>query len=632
MNFQNRVLFSLDKVVLTAFLGGSFIYLNFSSEWEMVFAQSSVSMWGVLAITLGYWLASSLPTAWSWQPWNYRVHWWAISLPLLLFWVLYHQLLSAWWTADDPALLEYIHEVKPWTMLVSKTRDLFYAPLQPLSWSWDYHFFGLQPSGFYWHHLLSFSLVILLAYSVLSQFFPPLLASMIISLFITMVPTAHVAHHLMLRHYLEGFGLALLATGCYLRAIQAASRFYNPWAVIGSIGYLGASLAKEIYVPLPVILLTLPRGTFLQRLRQLWLWLVAILIYIGLRLYSMGWEDLLASYPERSTGWQDVLNLPTAYIKSMGWQTSWQWLPVGAVMVVLLIWIKQQPYSLGISSIVWLVAVLGPLLPILWRLIDLKYYWFMVAFLTSLACGLVWLQFNRWLTSRQWCAFFINAWFFAVFFANLLPTQREQFWLYQDKTIRHLQGQFLLNSDFQQTVLIDKDYYAAQSVVNLRKKILGQFPGPNWCPVDDCYCSLLYPGYTSWRYLNGQWQVEVLSPDNRCGKQAELSLQITLTSSTQLRWQLGPYTEQQGTYSAWVVAASEDFDLYRLPRVIPAQGLYTFEQKLTMPIKVLVKYQSLEGWDTYTPFLVVDPQQVNAQGVVEVNWHRLAQPANFQQM
>ena len=237
MNFKNRVSFSLDKVILAIFLGGSFSYLNFSTEWVTVFAQSSVSMWEVLAITLGYLLASSLTTAWSLQPLNCRIHWLVMSLPLLLFWVLYHQLLSAWWTADDPALLEYIYEVDPWTMLVSKTRGLFYTPLQPLSLGLDYHFFGLQPSGFYWHHLLSFSLVLILAYGVLSQFFPPLLASMVISLFIIMVPTVHIAHHLMLRHYLEGFGLALLATGCYLRAIQIASRVYNPWTMIGSICY-----------------------------------------------------------------------------------------------------------------------------------------------------------------------------------------------------------------------------------------------------------------------------------------------------------------------------------------------------------------------------------------------------------
>ena len=629
MNFKNRVSFSLDKVILAVFLGGSFSYLNFSTEWVTVFAQSSVSMWEVLAITLGYLLASSLTTAWSLQPLNCRIHWLVMSLPLLLFWVLYHQLLSAWWTADDPALLEYIYEVDPWTMLVSKTRGLFYTPLQPLSLGLDYHFFGLQPSGFYWHHLLSFSLVLILAYGVLSQFFPPLLASMVISLFIIMVPTVHIAHHLMLRHYLEGFGLALLATGCYLRAIQIASRVYNPWTMIGSICYLGASLAKEIYVPLPVVLFTLSRGTFPQRLRQLWLWLVAAAIYTGLRIYSMGWDNLLASYSEQSTDWQDVLNLPMAYIKDMGWQAHWQWLPLGAVIVMLLIQIRQQPYSLGIFSVVWLIAVLGPLWPVLWRLIDLKYYLFMVAFLTSLACGLVWSQFNRWLIALQWRTFLINAWFFAIFFANLLPTQREQFWLYQDKAIRHLQGQFLLNSDFQQTVLIDKDYYAAQQVVNLRKKILGQLPGPSWCPVDDCYCALLYPGYTGWRYLNGQWQVEVLSPDNRCGKQANLSLQITLASPTQLCWQLGPYTEQQGTYYAWVVTAKESFNLHISPRTIPSQGLYTFEQELTEPIKVLVKYQSLEGWYTYTPPVVVDPKQVNAQGVVAVNWRHVAQPGKF---
>lgn len=632
MNLKENTTFFLDKVIFIPLLVGICIYLDSSTDWHPVFVQSGVSILGIFTIALGYLLASSISAVWVLQPLNHRVHLWMMGLPLLLFWILYHQVLSTWWTADDPALLEYIHEVGPLTMLFSETRGLFYAPLQPLSLALDYSFFGLQPSGFYWHHLLSFSLVVLLIYAILSQFFSPLLASMMVSLFISMVPSAHVAHYLMVRHYLEGFGLALLATGCYLRAINAP-RFYNLWAIVGSILYLGASLAKEIYVPLPMILLTLPRGTFQQRLYHLWPWLIATVIYTGLRIYSVGWDDLLASYPERSTHWQDVLDLPMYYIECMGWRTSWQWLVLGTVVIVLLIRMRHRPYFLGISSVVWLIAVLGPLWPILWRLVYLenyslllKYYLFLVAFLTTLACGLAWSQLAQWLKTSRWRTLLINIWFFSVFFANLMPTQRDQFYLYQDKNIKYVESQFLLNNHLKEAVLIDNDYYAAQHVVNLRKKVLGQIAGPVWCAVDDCHCSLLYPGYTSWKYLNDQWKTGILSPDKHCGREVNLSLQITLVSPTQLHWQLGPYTGKQGTYYVWAVAIEEKFNLsYISPQPIPSQGLYTFEQALTQPIKVLVKYQSSEGWETYTPVLVVDPKQANAQGIVEVNWHRSTQ-------
>jgi len=620
MNFKTILSFStVSKIIPIIFLVTIFTYLNSSTYWVNLFTQSSVSIWALFGIMVGHWLVSFLPSVWSPSPQNVRVHLWALSLPLLLFWILYHQILYTWWTADDPALLEYIHDVSPWHHLVNKTRGLFYTPLQPLSLGLDYYFFGLQPSGFYWHHLLSFSLVLLLAYWVLKQFFPPLLASMTVSLFVVSVPTAHAAHYLMLRHYIEGLGFALLATWCYLRAVNHSQNTRHFWASIGSLWYLVACLAKEIYIPLPFILLTLPVSVFQQRLRQLWPFLITVVVYTGLRLYSVGQEDLFASYAERSTNWQDVLNLPAIYLKDMGWQSSWQWLPWGAVMVILLGLIWQKPYSLGAPMLAWLIAIVGPLWPILWRLIYLKYYLFMVAFLTSLACGLVWTHLNSRLIASPWRSLLINTWFTVLLFVSLLPTQIDQSELYLEKQARQVQGQFLWYNHTPQTVLID-DYYCAP-LVNLRKKILNQPSGPNWCLVADCSCAVLYPGYTAWHYVNGQWQTQLLSPE-QCGEMVALSLRVTLSSSSKIHWQLGPYTDSQGQYYVWVANHEEDLNLQVPPLPIPPQGIYTLTSKLVAPLKVLIKYQSSKGWITYSPPLVIDPKQVSVQGVVEVNWQR----------
>lgn len=624
MNFKTMLSFSsISKIIPIIFLVTFFIYLNSSTYWVNLFTQSAVSIWAIFGIMVSYWLVSFLPSSWSLSPKNVRVHLWALSLPLLLFWVLYHQILYTWWTADDPALLEYIHEVSPWHILVNKTRSLFYAPLQPLSLGLDYYFFGLQPGGFYWHHLLSFSLVLLLAYGVLKHFFPPLLASMMISLFIVSLPIAHAAHYLMLRHYIEGLGFALLATWFYLRAVNFSQNSRSSWAFIGSIWYLGACLAKEIYVPLPIILLTLPISVFQQRLRQLLPFLITVVVYTGLRLYSVGWEDLFSSYSERSTHWQDLLNLPAMVLEHIGWQHSWQWLPWGAVMVILLGLVWQKPYSLGVPMVVWLIAVVGPLWPVLWRLIYVRYYLFMVVFLICLACGLVWSHLNSRCTSSPGRSLLINLWFFALLLINLLPTQVDQYWLHLDKQARQVQGEFLLYNHSPQTVLLD-DHYSAPNLLNVRKKVLGQFSGPKLCPVADCYCTWLYPGYTAWHYFNGQWQTQLLSPE-QCGKMVALSLRVTLSSSSQVHWQLGPYTKSQGQYYVWVANHEADFNLQVPPPPIPPQGTYTFTPKLVAPLKVLIKYQSSEGWVTYSPPLVIDPKQVNVQGVVEVNWQRSAQ-------
>src|SRR5258708_15211819 len=79
-------------------------------------------------------------------------------------------------------------------------------------------------------------------------------------------PALSVIPVLMLRHYIGGALLAMVATILFVRAIRAES---TSMAVASAIVYFLAAGTKEIYVPLPALLLVIPEGTWRQRIRML---------------------------------------------------------------------------------------------------------------------------------------------------------------------------------------------------------------------------------------------------------------------------------------------------------------------------------------------------------------------------
>ena len=164
--------------------------------------------------------------------------------PIILMWIFYHQAQQAWWLGDDPVILQSVieHGILPHFYNSDVWRSLNASNLMPwltLSLGIDWYLFGLEPKGFYVHHLISFSIVLLIAYIFLRLFFSALVCSIVLSIFVLSVPSANIAQFLMVRHYLEGLGLSLLAILCYLKASE---KFM--WALLGSMFYLLATTAK----------------------------------------------------------------------------------------------------------------------------------------------------------------------------------------------------------------------------------------------------------------------------------------------------------------------------------------------------------------------------------------------------
>jgi hypothetical protein len=618
--------------VLSA-LGIAFWLINASPQWTAIFSLLNVSLWAILGfIVLFFWL-SQLSLAWQfpnkvscdYNESSYLIHFFAASLPVLLFWLLYHQVLDAWWSFDDPCILEYLHDIGPFAGFfdpAKKSSPFFYTPFQYLSLGLDYQFFLFNPYPFYWHHLLSFTLVLLLAYAVLSRFFAPLLASMIVSLFVVSVPTSQVVHHLMVRHYIEGLAFALIATWAY---VQAVKQNQWGWAGFSSLFFLLACLAKELYVPLVIVLVSLPVGVIKVRLRLLLPFVIATLLYVVLRVYMLGLSNIATSYPEQSTAWQDILNFPITYFNIMGWQAIWQWFPVIGVVVVFTIAIWQKPRSLGLSSLIWFIAIFAPLIPILWRLLYINYYLLVFGFLFCIACGIAFKQVTEFLVHSSWRNTIINLWFFTLLLASLLPTQVEQVRLQKINQQEKTQGEFLLYALSPNTVLI-YNYHCGANLVHLRKKVLARTEGVHHCQKEDCLCTTQYPGYTATQYINEQWQTKILSPAECENTKEDLSVVISLTPPHNVTWHFGPYPQGQGQYYVSILMTDRNAKSNAIFSPLPAQGTNTLAQPVSNPVRIVVKYVAPQGWETYSAPLLLDPAQVNDQGVVEVVWQRSLKP------
>jgi hypothetical protein len=214
--------------------------------------------------------------------------------------LLYSAILGLWWTNDDFFQMRYVltHRPLDYTFRPAVWRELPFQMLTPLlflSLHLDLGLFGLAPGGFYLHQLLALSLAAAAFYLLLRLWLPRLLSFAGGVLFLAGAPVAATAGPLMCRHYLEGAGLGLLSTWSLVCAVRVEGRTqgraWTLWqgvALVSALLYLLASLAKEVFVPLVLVLLVLPEGRWRERVRLALPHLAALAVYIGYRIYMLG--------------------------------------------------------------------------------------------------------------------------------------------------------------------------------------------------------------------------------------------------------------------------------------------------------------------------------------------------------
>ncbi|MDP7089351.1 MAG: hypothetical protein QGG20_06360 [Dehalococcoidia bacterium] len=548
----------------------------------------------------------------------------AILLPLLLFWNIYAHILGNWFSYDDTDILHYVDVIGPFAGFYSpELKYNFFTPMQQLSLRMDYFLFGFDPSGFYWHHLISLTLMLLLFYRVLRFFVAPIYASMIVALFVVALPTAQITNWLMVRHYVEGLVFSLLSLLAFEAALRT-NRFH--YALLGGLLYFLASISKETYVPLLLILPCLPLGSITQRLRFTVPYLVMAAIYTLMRVYMLG-DELLTGYNSQVTTLGDFAAFPENLADKMGWRHWWQ-VPILLILAGGLLLVVHHHWKISFSLIIaLLVATLFPLIPVIGRLTLFAYYLFLVCLVFSIATMFGMNALTEKLAHLEWQRPAILGFFLIVLVSNLIPTQLEQARLKAALAEQRIQEEFLLQYEDDNAVII-YDSYIADDLVHFRQQNTALDDNLKWCSRNDCLCAQQYSELNALAYESNQWvgtplssaSCSTLEPDRN------LTARFTITLPDKLAWELGPYSPSEGSY--FIAASMDEFSNQpAIPKIIPvpATGIFDFCcSPFAKPFTWTVHYMSTEGWELVSEPIQLNANTVNSEGIGQIVWERAA--------
>ena len=214
----------------------------------------------------------------------------AALLLLLVCFGLHRSALSGGWQFDDGAHLLMAAKYAPWQyfFVPEVMLESTYAHITP--WNVFFYemglpFFGLNPVGHYVHLLLVLWGVAYATFFLLGEWLPKPYALFGAVLFLAMPPVAGVAQMLMVGHYVYGLLFTVLALLAFNRAVLTGQTRY---ALLTAGLYALACLCKELYVPLPAVLLFLPVKTWQLRLRSLLGVAVVAVAYVGFRWWVLG--------------------------------------------------------------------------------------------------------------------------------------------------------------------------------------------------------------------------------------------------------------------------------------------------------------------------------------------------------
>lgn len=242
----------------------------------------------------------------------------------------------------DPPTLKAVsaYALTPWNLLV---------------YSIGVALFGLDPAWHHFHLLVVVTACGFLTYWFLHLWLSPAMSLLGALLFLSGTPVMFISHEIMSGHYLYGLLFTIAASLCFVQAVRSGR--WLP-AAASALFFLLACACKEVFVPLPVVLLFLPEGRLVERLRaSASLWLV-VGGYFGWR-----WEvfegHLLGP---RGVGIDATVALRQfARIPSLLFGALWI-LPGAALALAL--WRASARGSTAVFALVLAGVLLAPLLPV----------------------------------------------------------------------------------------------------------------------------------------------------------------------------------------------------------------------------------------------------------------------------
>ncbi len=514
-----------------------------------------------------------------------------LLIPLLIS-ILYYPVWQGNWTWDDPSILKHAVQYSPREYFTQPEawRDLSPANLTPwmsLSFDLDLSLFGLEPQGFYAHQLLALLWVGLALFAVLNLWLAPTWSLAGVLLWLCSAPVQTLVLQLMTRHYLEGLGFALLALWFYVKAVRD-SRWL--WAGFGAFFYALACTAKEVYVPLLLLLPWLPESHFLQRLRYLLPLVLLAAVYVLWRFYMLGSSGGYGA----PINWLVAPALPVSILHALLGQTLFSWIAIGLLVLALFYALWQQ------IAVRWLLPlllflVLAPLLPVQHFLTNADSYRLLILPSVVFSAGLVLIlsRLDGFYKTAAWGGYAL-IWLLFIgqnqHAAAQLKPQLAQF---------AAQARFIQQALSAHTLVNSQNWFET-GLAWLQREYVGVTPPHllfDWIEVQGqdlrgrrffsfaAKCACIQEITQDAPSLLAAWQQNL--------REAPLSVQVSEQNSL-VRWQFAPYTS--GAYQLIVP------DLFG---VVPLPAGGQMRARLPEVMRFCVRYTDPEGWHTYSPWLTL---------------------------
>jgi len=527
--------------------------------------------------------------------------------------LLYGNMLTAWWGWDDPSFLRLAYEYEPWEYFFipdvwRKCQPANLNPWNILSFDLDLTLFGLNQSAFYAHHLFSLWLVVMGTYLFLRLWLNPLWSAMGAVLFICSAPVATVAHQLMNRHYLEGLLFSVVVLYLYISAVRYERPLLS-W--VGALFYFFAVSAKEVFVPLALLLPLIPERDLRRRLISALPFLLVLGFYALWRRYMLGrWVGGYSPSIDWTAVCHMIFKMPSFIFGD------------GAFAVVILLMIIALIFYAGWRNpsaraliLVAVLLLLGPILPVI-HISDPQRLLFLLVWALSIAVVLTLGTIAHSGIHRVVTALVIVA-VIGFGMAGQGWKIRPGLEAAADGFAAH--GRFIMEADEDQALLPSVRFgnWFATGLLWLRKNVLGEQP-PRVVFDEIDLGKLNTDSLRFFRYDESRkcmQDVTGLLPhiyETWKGKQRDRPLSVGINyEGGILSWELGPY--ENGDYSIITYGESG----YKLR--FPSSGARRFE--MTEPILFRVRYDSPDGWITYSPLLYFDGKAVTERGLKAIMSH-----------
>lgn len=490
--------------------------------------------------------------------------------------VLYSKVLGLWWTYDDAFHLHLCTTYSLRSILMDRgfwqhLPNRVFTPLLFLSLKTDLLLWGAVPRAFYVHHLLAFGALVIATYLVARLWLTRLSAFAVALLAISGPPMCEIVEQLFHRHYLEGLILAVASVGLFVKSLRSEKT-----SVGSAVAYFCAMAAKEVYVPLIVILFAIPEHHWRARWKRLLPHCAGLMLYLTWRFAMLG--PSLEGYglvPGRSKWLEMIDTLPWRAVQRIGGHGSVQAILFLALLAASIATTLIRAPHMRVMIILMIFAALLPIAPVA---VQMETRFVLVLWMCGAAAAAA---APRWLLAPLLvAAMFANRaeWTSSFQKTDRMATEARFF-------ARMTRGQLLRNPLVPPAALPELAWLTKSAGA--------------WLYDDSSICTGDIPG----RLYAWYEPLGTIREENarfvrltECRRVTSMPLNVTFDYEPQtLFWHLGPYRD--GTYAFVLAGGHQAFD-------VPRDA--GFRVGNTPGLTVRVRYTSPSGWITYSPEMNLD--------------------------